>query len=327
MAFVDELKIHIAAGRGGDGVIRFRHEKGREFMGPSGGDGGRGADVYIRGVKNLSLLEQYRYLKEVRAEVGDPGGSNSCHGRAGETYYLELPVGSVVANNDTGEEFELIDAGQEMLILRGGDGGFGNEYFKSSTNQAPERALPGRIGEEADFDIELKLIADVGFVGFPNAGKSTLLNTLTNASAKTANYAFTTLIPNLGAYYEFVLADIPGLIEGAGEGKGLGHKFLRHISRTKMILHCIDSTTADVVEAYKIIRKELETFDSKMADKEEIILLTKTDEVDDVEIIADQKRLLEEATGKTVWLMSILEDDQMKDFTNNLVGYLRGEKK
>ncbi len=150
---------------------------------------------------------------------------------------------------------------------------------------------------------------------------------MTNASAKTANYAFTTLIPNLGAYYEFVLADIPGLIEGAGEGKGLGHKFLRHISRTKMILHCIDSTTADVVEAYKIIRKELETFDSKMADKEEIILLTKTDEVDDVEIIADQKRLLEEATGKTVWLMSILEDDQMKDFTNNLVAYLRGEKK
>ncbi len=326
MAFVDELKLHISAGRGGDGVVRFRHEKGREFMGPSGGDGGRGADVFIRGVKNLNLLEQYRYLKEIKADNGDAGGSNSCHGKAGDPYYLELPVGSVVMNNDTGEEFELTESGQEALILRGGDGGFGNEYFKSSTNQAPERALPGRVGEEARFDIELKLIADVGFVGFPNAGKSTLLNTLTNASAKTANYAFTTLIPNLGAYYEFVLADIPGLIEGAGEGKGLGHKFLRHISRTKMILHCIDSTTADVVEAHRIIRKELEKFDPKMADKDEIILLTKTDEVGDEEIIEDQKRLLEEATGKKVWLMSVLDDKQMKEFTNNLVGYLRGEK-
>ncbi len=326
MAFVDELQLKISAGRGGDGVIRFRHEKGREFMGPSGGDGGRGADVYIRGVKNLNLLEQYRYLKEIKADNGDAGGSNSMHGKAGDPYYLELPVGSVITNTDTGEEFELVNPGQEMLILRGGDGGFGNEYFKSSTNQAPERALPGRIGEEAKFDIELKLFADVGFVGFPNAGKSTLLNTLTNVSAKTANYAFTTLIPNLGAYYEFVLADIPGLIEGAGEGKGLGHKFLRHISRTKMILHCIDSTTSDVVEAYATIRKELEGFDAQMKNKDEIILLTKTDEVDDAEIIADQKRLLEEATGKTVWLMSILDDEQMKEFTNNLVGYLRGEK-
>lgn len=325
MAFVDELKLKISAGHGGDGVVRFRHEKGREFMGPSGGDGGRGADVYIRGVKNLNLLEQYRYLKEIKAENGAPGGSNSMHGKAGDPHYLDLPVGSVITNTDTGEEFELIEAGQEALILRGGDGGFGNEHFKSSTNQAPERALPGRVGEEAVFDIELKLIADVGFVGFPNAGKSTLLNALTNASAKTANYAFTTLIPNLGAYYEFVLADIPGLIEGAGEGKGLGHKFLRHISRTKMILHCIDSTTADVVEAYNTIRKELENFDSKMKDKDEIILLTKTDEVDDEEIIEDQKRLLEEATGKTVWLMSVLDEVQMKEFTNNLVAYLRGE--
>jgi len=297
-------------------------------MGPSGGDGGRGADVYIRGVKNLNLLEQYRYLKQIKAENGQAGQSNSCHGKSGDPYYLKLPVGTVMVNNDTGEEFELIEEGQEFLILRGGDGGFGNEYFKSSINQAPERALPGRVGESANFDVELKLIADVGFVGFPNAGKSTLLNTLTNTSAKTANYAFTTLIPNLGAYYEFVLADIPGLIEGAGEGKGLGHKFLRHISRTKMILHCIDASTDDVVEAYRTIRKELEAFDEKMADKDEIILLTKTDEVDDDEIIQDQKRLLEEATGKTVWLMSVLEEKYMKDFTDNLVKYLRtGEKK
>jgi len=324
MAFVDELLLNIRSGKGGDGVVRFRHEKNREYMGPSGGDGGKGGNVYIRGVKNLSLLEKYRFIKDFEAEDGKPGDKKSLHGRGGEDLIIDLPVGCIITNEDTGERFELINEGDKFMILRGGDGGFGNEHFKSSTNQAPDRALPGRPGESGVFEIELQLIADAGFIGFPSVGKSTLLNTLTNASAKTAEYHFTTLEPNLGAYFEFILADVPGLISGAAKGKGLGHKFLRHIRRTKTLVHCIASTDEDVVDSYNIIRKELGDFDAKLLDKEEILVISKIDEVEEKELKSKIKQL-EKETGKKVVTITILDDESIKNFSDMLVEKLREE--
>lgn len=322
MAFVDELLLNIRSGKGGDGVVRFRHEKNREYMGPSGGDGGKGGNVYIRGVKNLSLLEKYRFIKNFEAEDGKPGDKKSLHGRGGEDLVIDMPVGCIITNEDTGERFELLNEGDKHMILRGGDGGFGNEHFKSSTNQAPDRALPGRPGETGVFEVELQLIADAGFIGFPSVGKSTLLNTLTNASAKTAEYHFTTLEPNLGAYFEFILADVPGLIAGAADGKGLGHKFLRHIRRTKTLVHCIAASDEDVVESYNTIRKELGDFDTKLLDKEEIIVLTKIDEVVDKEV-EEKVKLLEKETSKKVVTVTILDDDEIKKFSDMLVEKLR----
>ena len=323
MAFVDELLLNIRSGKGGDGVVRFRHEKNREYMGPSGGDGGKGGSVYIRGVKNLSLLEKYRFTKDFEAEDGKPGDKKSLHGRGGEDLTIDLPVGSIVKNDDTGERFEILNEGDKFMILKGGDGGFGNEHFKSSTNQAPERSLPGRPGETGVFEIELQLIADAGFIGFPSVGKSTLLNTLTNASAKTAEYHFTTLEPNLGAFFEFILADVPGLISGAATGKGLGHKFLRHIRRTKTLVHCIAAADEDVVSSYNVIRKELGDFDIKLLDKEELIVLSKIDEVEEKEV-KEKVKLLEKETGKKVVTMTILDDDNIKEFSDYLVSKLRG---
>jgi len=323
MAFVDELLLNIRSGKGGDGVVRFRHEKNREYMGPSGGDGGKGGSVYIRGVKNLSLLEKYRFTKDFEAEDGKPGDKKSLHGRRGEDLTIDLPVGSIVKNDDTGERFEILNEGDKFMILKGGDGGFGNEHFKSSTNQAPERSLPGRPGETGVFEIELQLIADAGFIGFPSVGKSTLLNTLTNASAKTAEYHFTTLEPNLGAFFEFILADVPGLISGAATGKGLGHKFLRHIRRTKTLVHCIAASDEDVVSSYNVIRKELGDFDIKLLDKEELIVLSKIDEVEEKEV-KEKVKLLEKETGKKVVTMTILDDDNIKEFSDYLVSKLRG---
>jgi GTP-binding protein len=323
MAFVDELLLNIRSGKGGDGVVRFRHEKNREYMGPSGGDGGKGGSVYIRGVKNLSLLEKYRFTKDFEAEDGKPGDKKSLHGRRGEDLTIDLPVGSIVKNDDTGERFEILNEGDKFMILKGGDGGFGNEHFKSSTNQAPERSLPGRPGETGVFEIELQLIADAGFIGFPSVGKSTLLNTLTNASAKTAEYHFTTLEPNLGAFFEFILADVPGLISGAATGKGLGHKFLRHIRRTKTLVHCIAAADEDVVSSYNVIRKELGDFDIKLLDKEELIVLSKIDEVEEKEV-KEKVKLLEKETGKKVVTMTILDDDNIKEFSDYLVSKLRG---
>jgi len=322
MAFVDELLLNIKSGRGGDGVVRFRHEKNREYMGPSGGDGGKGGNVYIRGVKNLSLLEKYRFIKDFEAEDGKPGDKKSLHGRGGVDLIIDMPVGCIITNDDTGEKFELLKEGDKHMILKGGDGGFGNEHFKSSTNQAPERSLPGRPGESGVFEVELQLIADAGFIGFPSVGKSTLLNTLTNASAKTAEYHFTTLEPNLGAYFEFILADVPGLISGAASGKGLGHKFLRHIRRTKMLIHCIASNDEDVVESYNTIRKELGDFDSKLLEKEEMVVLTKTDEVEEGEL-KDKINLLEKEMGKKVVTVTILDDEEIKNFSDMLVERLR----
>ena len=324
MAFVDELTIHLSAGKGGDGVMRLRHEKGKEFAGPSGGDGGKGGDVYVVGTRDLGLLFKYRHAKEFHAEPGEAGKKDSLHGANGEDLVIKFPVGSIITNKTTGKVIQILNEGDPVLILKGGDGGFGNEHFKSSTNQTPDKVTLGYPAEQGDFYIELQLVVDVGFAGFPNAGKSSLLNVLTNASAKVGAYQFTTLEPNLGAFYGYILADIPGLIEGAAEGKGLGHKFLRHIKRTKMIAHLISLENEDVLAAYKTIRTELEAYDHELAAKDEIILLTKTDMVDE-ETVENAKKALSKLKKK-VFTISVYDDPAIKIFADQFVKILRDKE-
>ncbi len=321
MAFVDELRIRIKAGNGGDGVVRWRREKFVEFGGPSGGDGGRGGSVYVVGSRDISLLGKYIHKKDFIAEHGESGGSKSLHGKSGEDLMIPFPVGSVITNMHTGKTVEILHEGEHILLLKGGEGGVGNEHFKSSTNQTPQEFTRGTSGEEGDFHVELRLVVDVGFVGLPNAGKSSLLNTITNASAKIGAYQFTTLEPNLGAFYGYILADIPGLIEGASEGRGLGHKFLRHITRTKMLAHLISLENEDVMATYKTVRKELETYSDELAKKDEIIVLTKTDMVDEDTVVKAKKKM--EKLGNPVFTISVINDTQMKDFRDGLTKLLQ----
>ena len=217
---IDHITLNVKAGKGGDGVVRWRREKGIPYGGPAGGDGGKGGDVYFKVVRDIQALSMYKHKTDWEAEAGESGQKRSMHGGNGKDLYLEVPIGAVIYNREYDKTYECMEEGQEIVVLRGGKGGLGNEQFKSSTNRTPEQFTKGEPGEFATFDIELKLIADVGIIGLPNAGKSSLVNALTNASAKVGDYPFTTLEPNLGAYYGYVLADIPGLIEGASEGKG-----------------------------------------------------------------------------------------------------------
>lgn len=322
MAFIDELTVHIKAGNGGDGVVRWLHEKGREFMGPAGGNGGKGGDVFAVGVSDLSKLAHYRHMKEFASERGDDGQSRSMHGKDGQDLIIEVPVGTLITNLENGKTFDISTVGEKTLILKGGRGGFGNVHFKASTNVAPQECTPGRAGEEGDFRIELQLTAAASFVGLPNAGKSSLLNTLTRADAKVGDYQFTTLEPNLGALYEFVLADIPGLIAGAAEGKGLGHKFLRHIKRTEIIFHCISLENEDIAATYKTIRDELEAFDSEVAKKPEYVIFTKSDMISKEEI---EKKIGELKTkiNKKYFLVSAYDDEAIKKLEEGILKLLR----
>lgn len=319
--FIDEITISAKAGRGGDGVVRWRREKYIAKGGPNGGDGGRGADVYAIAVHDIHLLAKYKNKRKFDAPDGAPGEGGSRHGASGENLYIEFPVGSVITNIESGASVSLDTVGQKELLLRGGSGGFGNEQFKSSINVTPTTATKGKPGEEGTFHIELELFADVGLVGLPNAGKSSLLNALTNARAKIGNYQFTTLDPNLGDLYGFVIADIPGLIEGASEGKGLGTKFLKHIKRTKMLAHLVSFENEDTMKVYNDIRNELESYDSSLSDKEEIIILTKTDVVTDPKIIEKTKKQFEKL-GKKVFTLSLYDDGMIKDFSDELVKML-----
>lgn len=323
MALIDELQVYIKAGKGGDGVVRFLHEKGKEFGGPSGGNGGKGGDVYIKAVSDVGILYNYKNKKKFDAPNGVDGFRDNCHGKNGEDLVILLPVGSVITNLSTREKFSLDAIDQTELVLKGGRGGLGNSFFKSSVNQSPQESTPGQIGEDAEFRIELEMFADVGLIGLPNAGKSSFLNSVTNAAAKVGGYEFTTLEPNLGALYEFILADIPGLIEGASDGKGLGHKFLKHIKRTKMLAHLVSCENEDVTAVYKTVRSELSKFDQALAEKREVIILTKTDMLESGAILKKKKELLK--FSDTVFTLTLLDDESVKEMKDSLDKILREE--
>ena len=319
--FVDEITIYAKAGDGGNGVVRWRQEKFMPMGGPAGGDGGRGGDVYVRGVKDLNRLSKYTGSKNFAAVRGSDGRDRSMHGHDGDDFYIDIPVGSTVTDIARNRVFEVTTAGEEVKILKGGGGGLGNEYFKSSTNQSPEESTDGKPGEDGEFLIEVALMVDVGFVGFPNAGKSTLLNMLTNAKSRIGAYPFTTLEPHLGDLYGYTLADIPGLISGASEGKGLGHKFLRHVARTKMILHLVSLENEDALESYYAIRKELESYQHGLVEKDEWIILTKKDLVLEEDIESRVANLAK--TGNRVFVISETDRDSVKTLQDALVAHLR----
>lgn len=316
MKFVDEYSFFAKAGDGGDGVVRWRREKFVPKGGPNGGNGGRGGDLVVEAIRDINRLSRISHKTEYAAERGQDGGSSSRTGRNGEDLVIQVPIGSIITNQATGAVYDLVEDGQRITLLVGGAGGMGNEHFKSASNQQPRECTKGAAGEEASFTVELRLIADVGLVGLPNAGKSSLLNALTNASAKIGAYEFTTLDPNLGVVYGIVLADIPGLIEGAHEGRGLGDKFLRHISRTRLILHCISLERENPVADYAIVRHELSSFPG-VEDIQERILLTKTDTVSD-ERLTEVKALFTALSHETL-AVSVLDDNALKTLRDTLV--------
>ena len=288
--FVDNAQVFVKAGKGGDGAVSFRHEKYVDKGGPDGGDGGRGGDVVFRATKDLNTLLNFRYRPELIAENGQGGSKRNRRGRSGEPLVVKVPMGTLV-RRDGIVVADLIVDGQEAVVARGGDGGFGNAHFKSSTRQAPRIGELGEPGDEFEAQLELKLLADGGLVGFPNAGKSTFLSVVSNARPEIANYEFTTLTPNLGVADvddgSILIADIPGLIEGASEGKGLGDQFLRHVERTAVLLHMIDAYSDDPAEKYQTIRRELEKYSPELMRRPEVVVLTKCEGLDQ-EIIAMQ---------------------------------------
>src|SRR5579862_7576142 len=308
MKFLDQAKIYLKSGDGGAGVVAFRREKFIEYGGPDGGNGGRGGDLLIEAVANLNTLIDYRYQQHFRAETVHHGMGADRSGAAGKSIVLRVPAGTQVMDEDN--EAVLLDltkAGERHVFLKGGDGGFGNAHFKSSTNRAPRKATKGWPGEERWVWLRLKLIADAGLIGLPNAGKSTLLAAVSRAKPKIADYPFTTLKPQLGVVQvhgeEFVLADLPGLIEGASEGAGLGHRFLGHVERCAVALHLIDATEEDVVANWRTIRAELKTYGHGLAEKPEILVLNKADAVPEDEL-AGKRAKLKRAAKCPVFVMS-----------------------
>jgi GTP-binding protein len=305
MQFIDQAEIEVEAGKGGDGIIAFRREKYVPAGGPSGGNGGKGGSVYLRADENLQTLLDFKYNHKFKAEDGSRGGPNNRTGANGKDLIIEVPCGTVVYDAQTGELIgDLVQPGQTLLVAAGGKGGLGNQHFLSNRNRAPEYALPGLPGEIKQLRLELKLLAEVGIIGLPNAGKSTLISALSAARPKIADYPFTTLVPNLGVVRKptgdgTVFADIPGLIEGASQGSGLGHDFLRHIERTRVLLHLIDVTSDDVIRDYSIIQRELQAYGRGLAERSQVLALNKIDAVDkesvDLEALATQLKHLSQA--------------------------------
>ncbi len=305
---IDDVNIKVKAGDGGSGVVAF--SKVKMTRGPTGGDGGIGGSVYFEGVSDLSALSQFRYKRELSAENGKNGKGKLNDGTDGKDLLLKVPVGTVIHNLSLKQDLEIVSVGQRLLIVKGGKGGRGNFKFRSSANTTPKEFEEGSLGQEYELRLELKMIADVGFIGLPNVGKSSLLNELTKAKSKVANYPFTTLSPNLGVYYGLVLADIPGLIEGASSGKGLGVKFLRHIERTKTLFHFISSESQNPLVDYKAIRNELEVYNKELLLKPEYVFLTKADLLSEKDI--EKKVDLLKKTGKEVRVISIIDEKSLK---------------
>ncbi|GJL84759.1 MAG: GTPase Obg [Micavibrio sp.] len=316
MKFLDEAKIYLQSGNGGPGCMSFRREKNIERGGPDGGNGGRGGDVIFEVVEAMNTLIDFRYKQHFKARSGSGGMGDNRSGPGGEDCIIQIPVGTQILDED--KETVLADfteSGTRVIFLKGGDGGFGNAHYKSSTNQAPRKSTPGWPGQETAVWLRLKLIADAGLVGLPNAGKSTFLAACSNAKPKIADYPFTTLHPNLGVVkagdVDFVIADIPGLIEGAHEGIGLGDRFLGHVERTSVLLHLIDMTEDDIVKSYKTIRNELKEYGGGLDQKEEIIALNKSDALG-YELAEDQAKTLEKAIGKKVHTISAVSGEGVK---------------
>ncbi|MFT2213678.1 GTPase ObgE [Rhizobium giardinii] len=317
MKFLDEAKVYIRSGDGGAGAVSFRREKFIEFGGPDGGDGGRGGDVWVEAVNGLNTLIDFRFQQHFKGGTGVHGMGRNRTGAGGADVTLKVPVGTQIFEED-GETLiiDMITEGQRFRLAAGGNGGFGNAHFKSATNQAPSWANPGLEGEEKTIWLRLKLIADAGLVGLPNAGKSTFLATTTRARPKIANYPFTTLHPNLGVATidgrEFILADIPGLIEGAHDGVGLGDRFLGHVERTRVLLHLVSAQEEDVAKAYKTVKHELEAYGGELTDKPEIVALSQIDVLDPDELKKKQKALAK-ASGQTPLLLSAVVGTGMTD--------------
>jgi GTPase len=317
MKFLDQAKIYIRSGAGGNGCIAFRREKFIEFGGPNGGDGGRGGDVWVECVQNLNTLIDYRYQQHFFAKSGTPGMGQDRAGPNGDDCTIKVPPGTQVFAED-GETLlaDLTAPGERVRLAKGGNGGFGNAHFKSATNQAPRHANPGQPGEELTIWLKLKLIADAGLVGLPNAGKSTFLAAVSAAKPKIADYPFTTLHPNLGVVragdVDFVLADIPGLIEGAHEGAGLGDRFLGHVERCRVLLHLVDGTSVDVAADYKTVRRELKAYGNGIEKKKEIVALSKCDALDEA-TLAERRDVLKKAARKTPLVLSAVSGKGVKE--------------
>lgn len=314
---IDNVTITVTGGKGGNGRVSFRRTPQTAKGGPDGGNGGNGGSIFLQGIDDILALRNFQFKKEIHAEEGVPGGKQKQFGRNGMDTVIRLPVGTLVTDENSSEQIEILNETDKILIAKGGIGGKGNDEFKSATNQTPRYAEKGTLGEVKVLHLELKLIADVGFIGLPNAGKSSLLSVLTNAHPKIANYPFTTLEPNIGMLGTIALADIPGLIEGAHEGKGLGIQFLRHVEKTKMFFHCISVENEDVARAYKTVREELQQYNSKLLDKEEIILLTKVDLITEKEIKEKVKEL--KKTKKQIIPFSLYKEKDIENLKNLLL--------
>lgn len=306
---VDEITIKITAGKGGDGCVAFDNSKGGR--GPTGASGGKGGNIYMSATTNLNALGKFRFKKEFRAEDGQNGKNRLLDGKNGEDLILEVPIGTIAHNLDTKKDFQIMQPGDKILLARGGRGGRGNWFFRSSTNTTPKEWEPGKPGQEFNVVLELNLIAQIGLIGFPSAGKSSLLNALTKADAKVAAYPFTTLEPNLGDFYGLIIADIPGLIEGASEGKGLGTKFLRHIKRTNILIHCISAESDNLQRDYNTIRNELVKYAPELEEKKEYIFLTKTDLLN-AEVKKQKLSELKKINPNT-FAVSIYDYDEMEE--------------
>lgn len=326
MKFLDQAKIYIRSGNGGAGAVSFRREKFLEFGGPDGGDGGRGGDVWVEAVNGLNTLIDYRYQQHFRAKTGMHGMGRNMTGGKGDDVILKVPVGTQIFEEDDETLIcDITEIGQRYRLAKGGNGGFGNLHFTTSTNRAPRRANPGQDGIERTLWLRLKLIADAGLVGLPNAGKSTFLASVTAAKPKIADYPFTTLHPNLGVARvdarEFVIADIPGLIEGASEGIGLGDRFLGHVERTRVLLHLVSAQEEDVAKAYTVIRGELEAYEHGLADKTEIVALSQIDTLDP-DAREEKVKALKKACGRDPLLLSAVSHEGLNDVLRQLAAVI-----